>query len=427
MEYNKEELKNSNTFCIAPWLSVHTWPDGKTYPCCLWNSNEPVGNINDQSLKEIWNNDTMKKTRVGMLTGEKINSCRRCYHLEESGDNSYRQRINKSHWDKIHYIDNTDSDGNLRSMNLHLWDIRISNFCNFKCRSCGLGLSSSWYSDTVALGNKVDKALININDKASFMDMLEPHYSCVDEIYFAGGEPLIMPEHYQILDKLLELGRTDVNIRYSTNFSKLVYKGKHIFDYWKHFPNLELYISIDGVGKIGEYVRKGFDDAIFNQNVVDYKKSGLKHTDYAYAITYGALNYLHLFDMVLDFIKRDFIDQKAFQGSRTLFFSPIDYPTHYDSVYLPSKFKAKFAHRLKGFKSELEKTGISEYVVTDLMTKLETVFNRSISKDFNLDEMEMCKTMTDKLDVIRKEKFESIFPYFNSSDDFINNDKTYLG
>jgi len=61
------------------------------------------------------------------------------------------------------------------------------------------------------------------------------------------------------------------------------------------------------------------------------------------------------------------------------------------------------------------------------MTKLETVFNRSISKDFNLDEMEMCKTMTDKLDVIRKEKFENIFPYFNSSDDFINNDKTYLG
>lgn len=427
MEYNKKELKNSNTFCMAPWLSVHTWPDGKTYPCCLWNSNEPVGNINDKSLKEIWNNDTMKNTRVGMLTGEKISSCRRCYHLEESGDNSYRQRINKSHWDKIHYIDDTDEDGNLNSMNLHLWDIRISNFCNFKCRSCGLGLSSAWYSDTVALGNKVDKALININDKASFMDMLEPHYSCVDEIYFAGGEPLIMPEHYQILDKLLELGRTDVNIRYSTNFSKLIYKGKHIFDYWKHFPNLELYISIDGVGKIGEYVRKGFDDAIFNQNVIDYKKSGLKHTDYAYAITYGALNYLHLFDMVLDFIERDYIDKKAFQGSRTLFFSPIDYPTHYDSVYLPSRFKKKFSKRLDGFQSELEKTGISEYVVRDLMNKLTTVYNRSIGKDFNLDEMEMCKTMTDKLDVIRKEKFDTIFPYFNSSDDFINNDKTFLG
>ena len=43
----REILKESKTFCLAPWLSIHTWPDGKTYPCCIWNSNEPVGNIND--------------------------------------------------------------------------------------------------------------------------------------------------------------------------------------------------------------------------------------------------------------------------------------------------------------------------------------------------------------------------------------------
>ena len=415
MEFDKEILKKSKTFCLAPWLSIHTWPDGKTYPCCLWNSGDPVGNINNESLEQIWNNEKMKQTRTGMLKGEKISSCKRCYHLEETGDSSYRERINKEHWSKIHYTDNTDADGKLSIMNLHLWDIRISNFCNFKCRSCGLGLSSSWYSDTVALGNKADKALININDKASFMDMLEPHYDCVDEIYFAGGEPLIMPEHYQILDKLIELGRTDVNIRYSTNFSKLIFKKKHIFEYWKHFPNLELYISIDGVGKIGEYVRKGYDDKLFNQNVLDYKNSGIKHTDYAYAITYGTLNYLHLFDMVLDFIKRDFIDKYLSKGGRTLFFSPIDYPTHYDSVFLPDQFKDKFRKRLQGFKFELEKTGVSSSVTQDILGKLNTVYKRSISKDFKFDEMSKCKDMTDKLDSIRKEKFKDIFGYETSA------------
>jgi len=423
MEFDKNILKESKTFCLAPWLSIHTWPDGKTYPCCIWNSNEPVGNINDQTLKEVWNNDTMKRTRVGMLNDEKISSCRRCYHLEETGDKSYRQRINKEHWDKIDYIDSTDSDGNLKIMNLHLWDIRISNFCNFKCRSCGLGLSSSWYSDAKALGQNPEKALININDKASFMDMLEPHYDCVDEIYFAGGEPLMMPEHYQILDRLIELGRTDVNIRYSTNFSNMSFKGKHIFEYWGKFPNLELYISIDGVGKIGEYVRKGYDDKLFYQNVIDYKNSNVKHTDYAYAITYGTLNYLHLFDMVLDFIERDFIDKEAFIGARTLFFSPIDYPTYYDTVFLPDRFKVKFAERLRGFKSELQKTGVSSYVIEDIMNKLDTVYKRSISKDFKYEEMAKCKDITDKLDKIRKEKFDDTFPYFKNSNDFITNIK----
>ena len=363
------ELKENKSFCLAPWLSIHTWPDGKTFPCCIWNSNDPVGNVNDNTLKEIWNNDRMKSTRLSMLEDQKVDACNRCYHLEETGDQSYRQRINKQHWDKIKYVESTNKDGHLNIMNLHLWDIRISNFCNFRCRSCGLGLSSGWYSDTVALGmNKNEsKALININDKASFMDMLEPHYDCVDEIYFAGGEPLIMPEHYQILDRLLELGRTDVNIRYSTNFSKLVFKKKHIFEYWKHFPNLELYISIDGVGKLGEYVRKGYDDDLFNQNVIDYKNSGIKAKGYGYAVTYGTLNYLHLFDMVLDFIKRDFIDKEAFLGARNIFFSPIDYPTHYDSVYLPTRYKNKFKNRLDSFDKELRKTGISKYVLDDIM------------------------------------------------------------
>lgn len=415
------ELKENKSFCLAPWLSIHTWPDGKTFPCCIWNSNDPVGNVNDNTLKEIWNNDRMKSTRLSMLEDQKVDACNRCYHLEETGDQSYRQRINEQHWDKIKYVESTNKDGHLNIMNLHLWDIRISNFCNFRCRSCGLGLSSGWYSDTVALGmNKNEsKALININDKASFMDMLEPHYDCVDEIYFAGGEPLIMPEHYQILDRLLELGRTDVNIRYSTNFSKLVFKKKHIFEYWKHFPNLELYISIDGVGKLGEYVRKGYDDDLFNQNVIDYKNSGIKAKGYGYAVTYGTLNYLHLFDMVLDFIKRDFIDKEAFLGARNIFFSPIDYPTHYDSVYLPTRYKNKFKNRLDSFDKELRKTGISKYVLDDIMNKLKIVYERSISKSFNLQQMEECKKITDKLDIIRKEKFEDVFPYFNSSKDLI--------
>ena len=130
--------------------------------------------------------------------------------------------------------------------------------------------------------------------------------------------------------------------------------------------------------------------------------------------------------MVLDFIERDFIDKDAFKGSRTLFFSPIDYPTYYDSVFLPDQFKVKFAQRLEGFQSELQKTGVSPYVIKDLMGKLDTVHKRSISTDFKYEEMAKCKDMTDKLDKIRKEKFNDIFPYYKNSNDFITNIKTVI-
>ena len=420
-------IEKPDTFCLAPWVSIHTWPDGKVFPCCLWNSRDPVGNVNAQSLEEIWNNEKMKKIRRSFLKGEKLKSCDRCFHLEDTVDQSYRQRINRDHKDKMHYVNETNQDGSLNIMNLHLWDVRISNFCNFKCRSCGLGLSSSWYSDSKALGEKADKALININDKASFMDMLEPHYNCVDEIYFAGGEPLVMPEHYQILDRLLELGRTDVNIRYSTNFSKLTFKGKHIFDYWKHFPNLELYISIDGVGKIGEYVRKGFDDKLFYDNIMAFKKSGLKVRDYGYAITYGTLNYLHLFDMMLDFIDRGYLDTNSpVNESAKVIFSPIDYPAHYDSVYLPDRFKAMFGKRLEGFNRELLDKGVSRLFANTIMYQLELVHKRSLTKEFDHLQMAKCKSITDQLDKIRKEKFYEIFDYYKNSNDFITNIKSVI-
>ena len=420
-------IEKPDTFCLAPWVSIHTWPDGKVFPCCLWNSRDPVGNVNAQSLEEIWNNEKMKKIRRSFLKGEKLKSCDRCFHLEDTVDQSYRQRINRDHKDKMHYVNETNQDGSLNIMNLHLWDVRISNFCNFKCRSCGLGLSSSWYSDSKALGEKVDKALININDKASFMDMLEPHYNCVDEIYFAGGEPLIMPEHYQILDRLLELGRTDVNIRYSTNFSKLTYKGKHIFDYWKHFPNLELYISIDGVGKIGEYVRKGFDDKLFYDNIMAFKKSGLKVRDYGYAITYGTLNYLHLFDMMLDFIDRGYLDTNSpVNESAKVIFSPIDYPAHYDSVYLPDRFKVMFGKRLEGFNRELLDKGVSRLFANTIMYQLELIHKRSLTKEFDHLQMAKCKSITDQLDKIRKEKFYEIFDYYKNSNDFVTNIKSVI-
>ena len=420
-------IEKPDTFCLAPWVSIHTWPDGKVFPCCLWNSRDPVGNVNAQSLEEIWNNEKMKKIRRSFLKGEKLKSCDRCFHLEDTVDQSYRQRINRDHKDKMHYVNETNQDGSLNIMNLHLWDVRISNFCNFKCRSCGLGLSSSWYSDSKALGEKVDKALININDKASFMDMLEPHYNCVDEIYFAGGEPLMMPEHYQILDRLLELGRTDVNIRYSTNFSKLTYKGKHIFDYWKHFPNLELYISIDGVGKIGEYVRKGFNDKLFYDNIMAFKKSGLKVRDYGYAITYGTLNYLHLFDMLLDFIDRGYLDTNSpVNESAKVIFSPIDYPAHYDSVYLPDRFKVMFGKRLEGFNRELLDKGVSRLFTNTIMYQLELIHKRSLTKEFDHLQMAKCKSITDQLDKIRKEKFYEIFDYYKNSNDFVTNIKSII-
>ena len=91
------------------------------------------------------------------------------------------------------------------------------------------------------------------------MGWIDKHINDVEYIYFAGGEPLIMDEHWYILDKLHNLGRHNVKLKYNTNMSKLQHLGKNAVDYWKHWdrPYISVEGSIDETGKRAEWIRSG--------------------------------------------------------------------------------------------------------------------------------------------------------------------------
>jgi hypothetical protein len=86
---------------------------------------------------------------------------------------------------------------------------------------------------------------------------LEPHLDYVEQIYFAGGEPLLMEEHYRILDELVKRKRFDVRLIYNTNFTHTDLKGRSVFEYWSQFKSVAVGASLDGMGLPAEYIRKG--------------------------------------------------------------------------------------------------------------------------------------------------------------------------
>ena len=105
------------------------------------------------------------------------------------------------------------------------WDIRFSNLCNLSCRSCGYIFSSNWYQDQAKLAGgdwKLKNPVMNYagRTETDMWEQLEPHLDYVEQIYFAGGEPLLMEEHYKILDELVRRERFDVRLVYNTNFTK---------------------------------------------------------------------------------------------------------------------------------------------------------------------------------------------------------------
>ena len=427
---NKIKKEENKSFCLAPWISAHTFPDGRTFPCCVWDIGNPIGNINDQNLKDIFNNDKLKEVRRKMLSGEKVESCSRCYSIEKNSPHSYRNKINREFESSMDLLEVTKPDGTVEKMNIKLWDFRLSNFCNLRCRSCGIDLSSGWYKDQIQLNPSLKgelKALISLNDKVSFMDMIEDQYQYVEEIYFAGGEPLMMPEHYQILDKLIQIGKTDVRVRYSTNYTNVLFKKKHIFDYWKHFKNLEILVSLDGVKEQGEYIRKGLDYNSLKTNLLELKDSNISMTKAGFVVTYGVLNYEHLFDIVIEFIKEDLIDKDYPEDRcyREVIFSPIYTPVYFDCSYLPILFKRRFLRRLNQFNLELDQFSVHEMVKKDIINRLREVYESSLLNSFDITIMKKFVSETQKLDKIRKEKFLEVFKNY-SFEEFTDNSLNLL-
>lgn len=239
---------------MLPWVHFHMWPDAKVLPCCIYDSDYPVG-VYKGSLPEIWNAPDMKMIRTNMLKDQPTKNCSRCYDLEKSGVRSLRQTSNASFGKFFDSVEKTKIDGEVDEIQLRYLDIRFSNLCNFKCRSCGPGLSSAWVDDHNALHGKLPWKVLRVD--SNIWNELKPLLCQVETAYFAGGEPIICDELYQILDHWIENKHTKLTLGYTTNFSIIKYKDKNVLDYWRQFPDTRISASLDDSGPRAEYMRKG--------------------------------------------------------------------------------------------------------------------------------------------------------------------------
>lgn len=250
-----------DNFCIVPWVHLMTRPDGGTQPCCAYTGDKQNKwpSLLEMPLEDVWNCKNQKDLRLEFMNNRRPTGCDTCFKREDSGAHSFRLAMNERFEHHIEHAKSfTDADGHFDKFNLVYWDFRLSNICNFKCRMCGHALSSSWYDETYNKEN-IPKILNATYYGYDVMKYVDQFVDSVEEVYFAGGEPLIMPEHYQILDKLIEKNRYDVFLRYNTNLSTLKYKTYDLINIWKKFRKVDVFISIDGIEENAEYTRHGTD------------------------------------------------------------------------------------------------------------------------------------------------------------------------
>ncbi len=321
-----KDLANGEAFCILPWVHMHPWPDGRVFTCCLSEQHTPIGNLNEMDLDECYNSDSMKKIRLDMLNNKKNSNCNRCYELEALGHSTLRKRSNDDfvfekddlNQSRIDVVQTTEEDGTVEDVHLTYLDIRFSNICNMRCRTCGPDLSSQWFQDAVdsKFNRTPDEAIKQIRKgNASFMEQFDPYIHTIEKIYWAGGEPLIMDEHWYIMNKLVEMGRTKrdtpMRVFYNTNFSKLTYKDQDAIELWKHFDEVSVGASLDAAGKKAEYLRKGtvWSDTLENRWRM---KREIPEKDFNISCTVSMFNVLDVCSFYRELIDIGFIEPKDF-------------------------------------------------------------------------------------------------------------------
>ncbi len=311
---NAKEPMRERVFCLLPWTQLYIRTDGSLHPCASW-SGLPLGNARSSSLAELRDSPGMKVLRADMMSGRPTAGCWRCYTNERSGLLSRRQKTNAFLGRHRGREFLSAPDGTLLRQPVLFLEFHFSNVCNLRCRTCDATQSSAWAADARALGMPVEGGPIqrSYDDWDSLWRQLQPLLEeGIEIIHFIGGEPLLMEEHYRILDYLIARGRTDVRLRYNTNFSTLRFQGRDVIELWTRFSNVLVSASLDGSGRRGEYLRKGLSwDAV----VANREEMLCRCPDVAFSIatTVSIFNALHLPDFHREWVEKGYIDRDEFR------------------------------------------------------------------------------------------------------------------
>jgi hypothetical protein len=190
---------------------------------------------------------------------------------------------------------------------------------------CNHDFSSNWFEDNEKIAPGYTKGrtkVMKVSD--TIVEDLIPHLKNVKSFYFAGGEPLIMPEHYKVLKYLYDTmpiieqhwgNKRRLSIHYNTNLSVITYDEQSLIDLWKGFDRVFLSISCDGIDKVGEYQRVGFQHERFIENLKTIKKyfraespyAGGMGMQYNFQYTTTIWNVYHIFDFIKFMKENEFI------------------------------------------------------------------------------------------------------------------------
>lgn len=240
IEYFLDLLEKNKAFCVHPFIQLHT-KYSHSVLCC--RSDVPVADLD--TFENFHDDHNYRSIRNKILQGEKIPHCTLCYNLESKG--IITDRIN----DTIEWVNrlNLKTTADLTEIRQPVfYDIRPSNKCNLTCRMCSPTNSHLIEKEYKKIGILNYKSPANKHNPRFHMI----HHENLKQVYIAGGEPTVISEMYQWLDRCVKENHTDFVIELNTNGTNITPRLKKILP---HFRQFNFIFSVDAYGDLNRYIR----------------------------------------------------------------------------------------------------------------------------------------------------------------------------
>ncbi len=383
-----EDKTGSPTFCVLPWIHVATRPNGDARLCCGSNASQATkgildaglvkkengepANFTNETLISAFNNSYMQDVRKTMLAGKIPLSCAKCFEEEVNGIVSKRV-WETFYWDQdgidlAELVANTKADGTVPPVVQYL-DLRLGHTCNLKCVMCTPHDSSKWTEDYTKLITKTKSPIIlqQVNwDKDKFNNRWYENPALWEEIfqqipnikqlYFAGGEPLMIKEHKKFLKEIVSRGyASNITVRYNSNG---VLINDEIIDIWSNFKEVRFAFSIDAIGDRNHYIRYpvSWDETVSALHKLDNTPDNIK---VGIACAVQIFNIKHIIDFAKWKIQQNFKKINNFYvgeyqaGGGLLNMHMLYIPTFLSARILPNEDKQQIKKDFEEFKEWL--------------------------------------------------------------------------
>jgi len=320
-----------DVFCVIPFHCYET--NGQTLEnigCCRWPKGTSISSV-----------------QHSIENGKRHPACTSCWKAEDQGTVSERQTHNSTmDWLLDKDIEQIAKEAVAGNTDTYMVKLYTSNLCNGLCVTCGPEASTAW--------QKLEDQSITYMTQS--IDDADVDWSQVVYLSLVGGEPLLEKQNWQLLHKLAENNRTDIFVTVVTNAT--VQLSEQQEQLLERFTNLNICVSVDGVGPVYEYMRYPAKWTLFEQNVLYFKQIT---SNVSASVMISNLNIRYI-DQLFDWLEINNIPYLA---------KNIQEPDYYAPSALTNEMRAEVlntnpVHAIHYIDSELDNSNLLDHTKQDV-------------------------------------------------------------